>query len=364
MFQGLRPALTNKEKLYIVPCSFVDENTGFSLFKSGNAEKLNNRNYYFRSIKIISNFSKNEEILSIKEFKNNFLKKNKRLKKMYDNIILEKKLYVKNKNILKNKDYVIFGILNVTPDSFSDGGMFNNEMLSLSHAKKMLSEGADFIDVGGESTRPGAKKVNEKDEILRVLPVIQNLSKANINISLDTRNSSTMYICNFCGVCIINDVSALRDKNSLEIVKNNNLSVILMHMPGTPKTMMKKKYKNVLLDTYDFLNKRIEYCERNGLSKERIIVDPGIGFGKNKGENIDLIKNISIFHSLGCAIMLGVSRKKLISNFGSPNLPNERIGGSLSFALHSFNQGVEIFRVHDVKETSQALQAWKYAGEK
>ena len=228
----------------------------------------------------------------------------------------------------------------------------------------MLSEGADFIDVGGESTRPGAKKVNEKDEILRVLPVIQNLSKANINISLDTRNSSTMYICNFCGVCIINDVSALRDKNSLEIVKNNNLSVILMHMPGTPKTMMKKKYKNVLLDTYDFLNKRIEYCERNGLSKERIIVDPGIGFGKNKGENIDLIKNISIFHSLGCAIMLGVSRKKLISNFGSPNLPNERIGGSLSFALHSFNQGVEIFRVHDVKETSQALQAWKYAGEK
>ena len=229
---------------------------------------------------------------------------------MYDNIILEKKLYVKKKNILRNKNYLIFGILNVTPDSFSDGGMFNNEKLSLIRAKEMESEGADFIDVGGESTRPGAQKVNENDEILRVLPTIQSLSNANINISLDTRNSSTMYMSNFYKISIINDVSALRDKNSLEIVKSNNLSVVLMHMPGTPKTMMKKKYNNVLLDTYDFLNKRIQFCEKNGLSKERIIVDPGIGFGKNNNENINLIKNISIFHSLGCPIMLGVSRKK------------------------------------------------------
>ena len=356
--------MTNKENLYLIPCSFVDENTGLSLYKSGEAEKLNNRNHYFRSIKIVSNFSNNEKLVSIKDFKNNFLKKNKKLKKMYDNIILEKKLYVKNKNILRNKNYLIFGILNVTPDSFSDGGMFNNEKLSLIRAKEMESEGADFIDVGGESTRPGAEKVNENDEILRVLPTIQNLSNAKINISLDTRNSSTMYMCNFYKISIINDVSALRDKNSLEIVKNNNLSVVLMHMPGTPKTMMKKKYNNVLLDTYDFLNKRIQFCEKNGLSKERIIVDPGIGFGKNKNENIHLIKNISIFHSLGCPIMLGVSRKRLISNFGSPNLSNERIGGSISFALHAFNQGVEIFRVHDVKETFQALEAWKYVGEK
>ena len=156
----------------------------------------------------------------------------------------------------------------MTPDSFSDGGMFNNEKLSLIRAKEMESEGADFIDVGGESTRPGAQKVNENDEILRVLPTIQSLSNANINISLDTRNSSTMYMSNFYKISIINDVSALRDKNSLEIVKSNNLSVVLMHMPGTPKTMMKKKYNNVLLDTYDFLNKRIQFCEKKDCQKK------------------------------------------------------------------------------------------------
>ena len=162
----------------------------------------------------------------------------------------------------------------------------------------------------GESTRPGAQKVNENDEILRVLPTIQSLfSNANINISLDTRNSSTMYMSNFYKISIINDVSAFTDKNSLEIVKSNNLSVVLMHMPGTPKTMMKKKYNNVLLDTYDFLNKRIQFCEKNGLSKERIIVDPGIGFGKNNNENINLIKNISIFHSLGVQLCLVYQEK-------------------------------------------------------
>ena len=278
---------------------------------------------------------------------------------MYQNIISKKKLFVKNVDILKKNDYLIFGILNITPDSFSDGGKFNSANSGFAKANHMYNEGANFIDVGGESTRPGARKVPANQELIRVLPVLQKLCEKKIPISLDTRNSSTMHFSNFYDVAIINDVSALRDRESVNFLKSSKLPVILMHMPGNPKTMMNKKYKDVILDTYDFLEKRIKFCVKNGIQKNKIVIDPGIGFGKNKEQNIQLIKNISIFHSLGCAIMLGVSRKKIISSFGKKNLANERVGGSISIALNCFTKGVEIFRVHDVKETIQAIEAWK-----
>ena len=351
--------MITKEKLYIAPCSFLNKNIGSFLAKSGRARRLNKKNIYFSSIKILSKNSGQEKIISVQKFEKKYLEKNTNFKDMYNHLLEKKKLYINEKNIFKNKDYLIFGILNITPDSFSDGGLFNNTKTGLNQAKKMHSDGADFIDVGGESTRPGAKKVNVNNEILRVLPILQKLSAFNIPMSLDTRNSSTIYMSNFFGVSIINDVSALRDKDSIEVIRDLNLPIILMHMPGTPKTMMKKKYKNVLLETYDFLSNRIRFCIKNGVPREKIIIDPGIGFGKNREENIYVIKNISIFHSLGCPIMLGVSRKKIISSFGPSNSPKERLGGSLSVACHCFNQGVEIFRVHDVKETLQGIEALK-----
>ena len=177
----------------------------------------------------------------------------------------------------------------------------------------MIDDGADIIDVGGESTRPGADKVEPADEALRVLPIIQRLNNKNIKLSLDTRNSSTMELGLLNGVNIINDVSALKnDLRNVEIVKKYNVPIILMHMPGTPQTMMKNnKYRNVVLDVYDFLEERINYCEANELKEKNIIVDPGIGFGKDFKQNIDILNNLSIFHTLNCSIMLGISRKDL-----------------------------------------------------
>ena len=170
----------------------------------------------------------------------------------------------------------------------------------------MVDDGADFVDIGGESTRPGAEEVLPADEALRVLPIIQKLQSKKIKLSLDTRNSSTMELGLLSGVNIINDVSALKnDLKSIEILKKYKVPIILMHMPGTPKTMMKQnKYKNVVLDVYDFLEERINFCELNGIKREKIIIDPGIGFGKNFNQNIEILKNLSIFHLLNCSIML------------------------------------------------------------
>ena len=186
----------------------------------------------------------------------------------------------------------------------------------IKYSQYMKKNGASFIDIGGESTRPGADKVDAGTELSRVMPVIQKLNYRKFKISLDTRNSSTMKFGILSGVKVINDVSALsNDKKSIEVIKKYNSPVIIMHMPGTPKTMMKKnKYKNVLLDVYDFLDQRTTKLIKSGIKRENIIIDPGIGFGKNLEQNMILIKNISIFHSLGFPIMLGLSRKRFIDS--------------------------------------------------
>ena len=225
----------------------------------------------------------------------------------------------------------------------------------------MIEEGADFIDIGGESTRPGADKVLPEDEVLRILPIIQKLNNKKIKLSLDTRNSSTMELGLLSGVNIINDVSALKnDSNSIEVVKKYKVPLILMHMPGNPKTMMKRnKYKNVVLDVYDFLEERINFCELNGIKKKNLIIDPGIGFGKNFEQNIEILNNLSIFHSLGCSIMLGVSRKRFISSISKEDDPKMRLGGTISATILAMMQGVNIHRVHDVKQVNQALRVFE-----
>ena len=273
---------------------------------------------------------------------------------------------VLNNRIFKKKKTLIFSILNITPDSFSDGGENLNFKNNSIKAEEMIKSGADFIDIGGESTRPGASKVKPNDEILRVLPTIQCLNHKKINLSLDTRNSSTMELGILAGVKIINDVSALKnDKKSIDIIRKYNTPIILMHMPGTPKTMMKKtNYFDIVLDVYDFLEERIKFCESNGIDKKNIIIDPGIGFGKNLDDNIKLLKQLSIFHTLGCPIMLGISRKRFISAISKDSQPKDRLGGTISTTIHAMMNGIQIHRVHDVKEARQAIDVFEKLNEK
>ncbi len=358
--------MSSYKKIYLRPLSFVDTTVGKKLFKEKKSLKVGGEDVFFTQIEVIFLSKKiTSKLFYVSDFLK-FLKSNSNRRIEYLLKKLTKKRNIPDllKSKLKNKQFLIFGILNITPDSFSDGNDFFKFEDSVIQAKKLCDEGADFIDIGGESTRPGAKLVKKNDEILRILPIIQELSINKTAISLDTRNSETMKLGILSGVSIINDVSALNnDKNSINIIKENNVPIILMHMPGNPKTMMKKNiYKNVVLDVFDFLDERIKFCESMGIKRENIIIDPGIGFGKDSEQNISLLNNISIFHALGCLIMLGVSRKRFISSLVDSQKPKDRLPGSISAALYGLNHGVQIFRVHDVKETKQALGMWSKLG--
>ncbi len=342
-----------KTKYYLRPLGSVCRDNGIVLKRNGNA--LNVKGTFFTYIEVISrNINIKKRIYSISEFKK-ILLKNEELAKIYKNLN-SKKSKLEN-SLLNKQNFSIFGILNITPDSFSDGGENLNFKNAIKNAEFMVKNGASFIDIGGESTRPGAKLIKAETEIFRVMPVIQKLNSKNINISLDTRNSSTMKLGILSGVKVINDVSALNhDKKSVEVINKYNTPVIIMHMPGNPETMMKKnKYVDVLLDVYDFLENKINDLLKKGINRENIIIDPGIGFGKDYKQNITLLRNISIFHSLGVPVMLGVSRKRFIDSISKESNPSHRLGGTISATLLAKSQGVRIHRVHDVKEINQAL---------
>jgi dihydropteroate synthase len=252
---------------------------------------------------------------------------------------------------------LIMGIVNVTPDSFSDGGKFFDAETAIAHAMQLEAEGADILDVGGESTRPGALPVGVEEEERRVVPVIEVLARrVRIPISIDTRNAAVMAAAAKAGARLINDVTALaHDPDSLATAARLALPVALMHSRGDPRTMQDDpRYEDVVLDVYDALEQRIDACERAGIPRERLIVDPGIGFGKTLAHNLALLGSLSIFHGLGCAVLLGASRKSFISKLtGVP--ANDRLPGSLAAALLAAEQGANIIRVHDVAATRQAL---------
>ena len=271
-----------------------------------------------------------------------------------------KKIISKRNNFLKNVDFSkpsIMGILNLTPDSFSDGGKFNDKKKSYNHIKNMIESGANIIDVGGESTRPGSKTILIKTEWKRIEKVIRNFKKRyrNICLSLDTRKSEIMLKAIKSGANLINDVSGFNyDDYSLIKLKKFDISKVIHHMQGTPNTMQKNpKYKSVLLDIYDFFENTIDKVDNS-----KIILDPGIGFGKDLKHNLTLISKISLFHSLGFPILIGTSRKRFISQISGKNDSRERIGGTLASVLYLLSQGVQIFRVHDVIETKQALDVY------
>ena len=254
----------------------------------------------------------------------------------------------------------ILGVLNLTPDSFSDGGKFNTKKKGINHAIKLYKEGADLIDVGGESTRPGSKEVNKEDEWNRINDILKSIVK-KIPISLDTRKSEIMKNGIKVGVKLINDVSGLSfDPETINILKKYKIPFVIQHTLGTPENMQKNpKYKNELLDIYDFFEEKIKLLKSKGIKHNNIILDPGIGFGKKLKHNMNLIRRVSIFHSLGFPILVGNSRKRFIKDISKKNDSYTRIGGTISSSLYLMMQGVQILRIHDVNEVMQAIKVFK-----
>ncbi|MEM9343489.1 MAG: dihydropteroate synthase [Pseudomonadota bacterium] len=254
----------------------------------------------------------------------------------------------------------IMGILNVTPDSFSDGGAHNAPDAAQARARQMATDGADILDIGGESTRPGADVVPPEEEIARTAPVIEALTGLP-PVSIDTRKAAVARAALNAGAALVNDVSALAfDPNMAATVAQANVPVCLMHAQGQPKSMQRDPtYDNVLLDVYDALDASIARAEVAGIPRARIIVDPGIGFGKTLDHNLALLRGLSLFHGLGCPVLLGASRKRFIGTLTDTPVAADRMPGSVAVALHAVQQGIQIVRVHDTLATKQALTLWQ-----
>ncbi len=345
-------------KYYTRACNFHYGKNARLLIKKKQALPLcGDKNIAFDKIEI---FTRNKNKINSKII--NFKKINK-LNTLSKKIVLNdlKKIVLKRKNFLKNIDFLnpaIMGILNLTPDSFSDGGKFNHTRKAKIHINNMVKSGAKIIDIGGESTRPGSNTVPDKIEWRRIKNIVTSFKKdyKKICLSVDTRKINVMINSIKCKADIINDVSGFNyDSSALKKLKSYKISKVLHHMKGTPNTMQKNPYyKNVLLDIYDFFEQGIEK-----INDKKIIIDPGIGFGKNLKHNLTLISKISLFHSLGFPLLIGTSRKRFISQISGVNDSKERIGGTVASVLFLLSQGVQIFRVHNVNEVKQGIAVFK-----
>ncbi len=256
----------------------------------------------------------------------------------------------------------IMGVVNVTPDSFSDGGDHADAAAAIAHGRALAEAGAAILDLGGESTRPGAEPVSPEDEAARVVPVVAGLAGLGVPLSIDSRRASVMAAALEAGAAIVNDVSALgHDPASLGLVAAAGAPVILMHSRGDPRTMQDDPvYDDAPLDVYDALAARVDACLAAGIARSRILVDPGIGFGKSPtGHNVEILRDLALYHGLGCPVLLGVSRKSFIARLSAGEPPKSRLPGSLAAGLAGLDQGVQILRVHDVAETAQALAVWR-----
>ncbi len=255
----------------------------------------------------------------------------------------------------------IMGVINVTPDSFSDGGDFAEADAAVAEGRALAAAGAAILDVGGESTRPGSDTITAEEELARALPVVEALAAEGFTVSIDTRRAGVMRAALANGAKIVNDVSALTfDAESLGVVAASGAPVVLMHCLGDPKTMQENPvYDHAPLDIYDYLEARVEACEAAGIERARIVVDPGIGFGKTPtGHNLEILQSLSLYHGLGCPLLFGVSRKSFIGRLAGVDAPKARLPGSLAAGLAGLDRGVQIIRVHDVAETAQALAVW------
>ena len=343
-------------KYYTRACNFYYGKTSKKKLKEKNSIPLNGNSLIsFDKIEILTR--KGSKLVDINY--TNKLSNNLKLKINKDIKNIKKKKIFKQLNLSNTP--ILMGIVNLTPDSFSDGGKYNKRKLSINHINKLLSSGAKIIDVGGESTRPGAKDISSSKEWDRIKTVLKFLKNKKSIVSLDTRKSFVMEKASKIKIDLINDVSGLSyDPETINYLKKTKKPFVIHHMQGTPKNMqIKPTYKNVLLDIYDFFETRLEYLRKKGIKHNNIILDPGIGFGKNLKHNITLLKNISIFHSLGLPVMLGLSRKRFIKDISKENDTKDRIGGTVSSCIQAYLQGVQILRIHDVKEINQAFKVFK-----
>ena len=344
------------KKYYTRACNFYYGQNSLNKVKKNLALPICDNKYIsFDTIEIITRETKKKINIKNIKFQSKFLKS--KIEKDL-NLITKKKRF-KKLNLSKNP--ILMGVVNLTPDSFSDGVKYNKRNLGFTHAKELLEKGCKILDIGGESTRPGSNTVKKEIEWKRINQTLKQLKKLKKFVSIDTRKSWIMKKAVQQKISLINDVSGLTyDKYSIDLLKKFQTPFVLHHMKGSPKNMQKyPKYKNVLLDIYDFFENKIKEIRSKGIMHNNIILDPGIGFGKNLKHNITLIRNISIFHSLGFPIMLGISRKRFIKDLSGKNDSKDRIGGTISSSLFSMMQGVQILRVHDVNEVNQSIKIFK-----
>ncbi len=344
------------KRYYTRACNFYYGNESKILVRKKKSLPLNgNKEISFNFIEIISRKSKRK--ISIKSL-------NKLPKLLKKQITFDLKIITSKKRNFANLSFQklpnIMGVLNLTPDSFSDGGKFNNKNKGINHALEMLKSGANIIDVGGESTRPGSKTIKTKLEWKRINKILKLIAN-KIPISLDTRKSEIMEKGLKLGVKMINDVSGLNyDYKTKNILKRYKTPFVIQHSIRTPEKMqIKPNYKNELLDIYDFFEDKIKFLRSIGIKHNNIILDPGIGFGKNLKHNMNLIRNISIYHSLGFPILVGNSRKRFIKEISEKNDTKTRIGGTVASSVYLMMQGVQILRIHDVNELLQGLKVFK-----
>ena len=344
---------------YTRACNFHYGRQAQNLIKKKVALPLSgNKNLAFSYIEILSRDKKNK-LVHVKKINN----LEKKIRQTIQGDI--KKIINKKQNLSANLNFskpLIMGVLNLTPDSFSDGGLFNQFSTASLHIQNMIDKGANIIDIGGESTRPGSKDVSPKIEWQRLKKIVINFKKRHPKtfLSIDTRKSEIMMKGIENKSDLINDVSGFSyDSNAIDKIKKFNVWKVLHHMQGTPNTMqINPKYKNVLLDLYDFFEKKIN-IDLKKFKYKKFIIDPGIGFGKNLKHNLILMNKISLFHSLGFPLLIGTSRKRFISQVSGSFDSKERIGGTLASVLYTLSQGVQIFRVHNVHEVKQAILVYK-----
>ena len=343
-------------KYYTRACNFYYGSISKEKINKKLSLPLNGNNLIsFDTLEIITR--KNKKKIHIKEINSLNSEIKKKIKE--DIKLISKKKKFKGLNFFNFP--TLMGVINLTPDSFSDGGKYNKKNFGFIRASYLIKKGCKILDIGGESTRPGAKDINKIIEWKRIDKTLKKIKKLNKFISLDTRKSWIMEKGILNKVNLINDVSGLQyDINTANVLKKHKIPFVIHHMQGSPKNMqINPKYKNILLDIYDFFQNKIKKTRNLGIKHNNIILDPGIGFGKNLKHNMTLINNISIFHSLGFPVMLGVSRKRFIRDLSGINDSKERLGGTISSSLYAMMQGVQILRIHDVNEVIQSIKVFK-----
>ena len=341
----------------IRPTGFVDSPFGHD----GNVARLAGGLNWFAMVELIrveGNRRVSTELLPVEEIENRF---SEDFERQWQTLTSPRPPLQLGERTVRLDQPQVMGIVNATPDSFSDGGQFADAAGAAAAGADMAATGAAIIDDGGESTRPGAQAVWEGDEIERVAPVIRQLTAGGAAVSADTRKSDVMTAALEAGARMINDVSALTyDDRSAGVIAAAGVPVVLMHHNGDPEVMQDDpRYDDVLVEIYCWLEERIAAAEAAGIARDRILVDPGFGFGKNVAHNLELMNGLALFHSLGCPLVVGASRKRTIGALSGEAPADKRLGGSIAFALKAVEQGAQIIRVHDVPETVQALRIWR-----